>query len=248
MPIRLRNGKLEWRFMAQGQEYSHITDFEDTPRNRTKVQRMEAEAHRLVLDGRAAELRLQVQPFISAADQFITWARGEHSAHPNTAKRLAVSMTSLKLHFGKRPLSSVTAGDIEDFKSLRRSVHKVREVTVRHDLHALSLLFQYGRKHNRCKANVVDEVEIPSDNEAVRMHVLSVAEEAAYFATIDVMRPERTAKKRPVHGLADLRDLDILRLNQGCRPEELRDMEQGVVDLARGFLTIRRVQSKGVHP
>lgn len=161
--------------MVQGQEYSHITDLDDTPRNRTKVQRLEAEAHRLVLDGRAADLRLQVQPFSSASDKFITWTRGEYSAHPNTAKRLAVSMTSLKLHFGKRPLSSVTAGDIEDFKSLRRAVHKVREVTVRHDLHALSLLFQYGRKHNWCKANVVDEVEIPSDSEAVRMHVLTVA-------------------------------------------------------------------------
>ena len=70
-----------------------------------------------------------------------------------------------QLHVGKRPLSSVTAGDIEDFKSLGRAVHKVREVTVRHDLHALSLLFQYGRKHNWCKANVVDEVEIPSDSD-----------------------------------------------------------------------------------
>jgi integrase len=247
MPIRPRNGKLEWRFMVQGQEYSHITDFEDTPRNRTKVQRLEAEAHRLVLDGRAAELRLQVQPFSSGADQFITWARGEYSAHPNTSKRLAVSMTSLKLHFGKRPLSNITAGDIEDFKSLRRAVHKVREVTVRHDLHALSLLFQYGRKHNWCKANVVDEVEIPSDSEAMRMHVLSVAEEAAYFATIDIMRTERTAKKRPVHGLDDLRDLGILMLNQGCRPEELREMEQGAVDLASGFLTIRRGKSKAAR-
>ena len=247
MPIRVRNRKLEWRFMAQGQEYSHITDLDDTPRNRTKVQRLEAEAHRLVLDGRAPDLRLQVQPFSSASDKFITWARGEYSAHPNTAKRLAVSMASLKLHFGKRALSSVTAGDIEDYKSLRRAVHKVREVTVRHDLHALSLLFQYGRKHNWCKANVVDEVEIPSDSEAVRMHVLTVAEEAAYFATIDIMRAERTAKKRPVYGLDDLRDLGILMLNQGCRPEELREMEQGAVDLAGGFLTIRRGKSKAAR-
>jgi hypothetical protein len=115
-------------------QYSHITDLDDTRRNRTKVQRMEAEGHRLVRDGRASELRLQVQPFSSAADQFIIWARGEYSAHPNTAKRLSASTASLKLHLGKRPLSSVTAGDIEDFKSLRRAVHKLREVTVRHDL------------------------------------------------------------------------------------------------------------------
>jgi site-specific recombinase XerD len=157
-------------------------------------------------------------------------------------------MTSLKLHFGKRPLSSVTAGDIEDFKSLRRAVHKVREVTVRHDLHALPLLFQYGRKHNWCKTNVVDEVEIPSDSDAVRMHVLTVAEEVAYFATIDIMRSERIAKKRSVHGLDDLRDLGILMLNQGCRPEEMREMEQDTVDLVGGFLTIRRGQEQSCSP
>ena len=57
---------------------------EATRRNRTKVQRMEAEAHRLVLDGRAAELRLQVQPFSSAADQFITWARAVSTRHTRT--------------------------------------------------------------------------------------------------------------------------------------------------------------------
>jgi integrase len=120
-------------------------------------------------------------------------------------------------------------------------------VTVRHDLHALSLLFQYGRKHNWCKANVVDEVEIPSDSEAVRMHVLTVAEEAAYFATIDIMRTEKIAKKRPAHGLDDLGDLGTLMVNQGCRPEELREMEQDAVDLGGGFLTIRGGKSKAAR-
>lgn len=240
MPIRVRNGKLEWRFMVNGHEYSHITDLEDTARSRTAAQRMEAAAHKLVMEGRGSELRLQVQPFISAADQFIMWARGEYSEHPNSADRLAVSMTSLKVCFGKRPLSSITAGDIEDYKSLRRAVHKVKQVTLRHDLHALSLLFQYGIKHRWCVRNVVNEVEIPSDAEAVRMHVLTRAEESLYFGAIERMIAER---KYRTHGLEDLRDLGILMLNQGCRPEELREMEQGAVDLAGGFFTIVRGKS-----
>jgi hypothetical protein len=65
MPIRARKGKLEWRFEINGHEYSHITDLEDTARNRIKVQRLEAKARELVLQGRAAELRLEVQPFNS---------------------------------------------------------------------------------------------------------------------------------------------------------------------------------------
>jgi hypothetical protein len=103
MPIRARNGKLEWRFEVNGREYSHITDLEDTARNRIKAQRLEAAARSLVLDGRGAELRLQVQPFISAADAFTKWAEGEYTAHPNSWKRLRVSMTSAKLMFGKAP-------------------------------------------------------------------------------------------------------------------------------------------------
>jgi integrase len=230
--------------MVGGQEYSKLTDLDDTPRNRTSVQRMEAAAHKLVMQGRADELRLEIQPFNSAADQFISWAEGEYREHSNTWKRYRVSMTSLKLHYGKRPLSSVNEGNIEDYKSIRRRVHKVQEVTLRHDLHALSLLLQYGKKHHWCRGPIVmEEVEIPSDAEAVRMHVLTPAEEALYFSTIETLRADRLAKKRKPHGLDDQRDLAILMLNQGCRPEELREMEQAAVDIETGFFRIVRGKS-----
>src|ERR1017187_6140493 len=197
MPIRARNGKLEWRFEINGHEYSHITDLADTARNRTKAARLEGEARHLVLEGRGAEIRLQVEPFNSAADSFTKWAQGEYSTHPNSWKRLSGSMTSAKVFFGRRPLSSITRGDVEDFKSWRRTVHKVREVTIRHDLHALSLLFQHGGKHNWCKVNPIREIEIPSDRDAVRIHVLSAAEEAKYFGALEVLQQEKLAHKRP---------------------------------------------------
>lgn len=41
MPVRNRNGKLEWRFKVAKHEYSHITDLADTPRNRIAAQRLE---------------------------------------------------------------------------------------------------------------------------------------------------------------------------------------------------------------
>src|SRR5580704_2515011 len=106
MPIRTRNGKLEWRFEINGHEYSHITDLEGTERNRIKAQRLEAKARELVLEGRDSELRLQVQPFSGAVDAFKKWAEGEYSEHPNTWKRLAGSMASAGIFFGKRPLSA----------------------------------------------------------------------------------------------------------------------------------------------
>jgi integrase len=249
MPIRARNGKLEWRFEVNGHEYSRITDLEDTARNRIKAQRSEAEARRLVLEGRGAELRLQVQPFSSAADAFTKWSEGEYSAHPNSWKRLSGSMTSAKVFFGRRPLSSVTRGGLEDFKAWRRTVHKVREVTIRHDLHALSLLFQYGGKHNWCKGNPIREVGIPSDSDSVRIHVLTAAEEAKYFGALEVLQQEKLAHKRPkeARGLQDLHDLATLMLNQGCRPEELRSLQQSDVDLERGYLTIQRGKSSAAR-
>jgi len=81
-------------------------------------------------------------------------------------------MTSSKIFFGKRPLSVITVGDLEDYKSWWRRVHKVREVTIRHDLHALSVLFQYGQKHQGCNRNPIEDVEIPSDKQSVRIRVL----------------------------------------------------------------------------
>ena len=249
MPIRNRNGKLEWRFKVSGHEYSHITDLADTPRNRTAAQRMEAEARRLVLVGQESELRRQVEPFSSAAESFEKWAMGEYASHPNSWKRISVSMTSAKVMFGRRPLHSITRGDIEDYKSLRRRTHKVREVTIRHDLHALSLLFQYGAKHNWCQRNPVREVEIPSDADAQRCNVLSPADEMRHFGAIEALLVEKTAKRRTkeLRGLKDIRDLSVLMLNQGCRPEELRELRQEHVDLERGLLTIQRGKSNAAR-
>lgn len=54
---------------------------------------------------------------------------------------------------------------------------------VRHDLHALSPLLKYGINHNWCSVNPV-ELKIPSDAEAVRVNVLTPAEEMLYFGMI----------------------------------------------------------------
>ena len=187
-----------------------------------------------------------MQPFNSAADAFVKWAEGEYRTHPNSWKRIRGSITSSKVMFGKQPLSSVTRGDIEDYKSWRRTVHNVREVTLRHDLHTLSLLFQYGAKHNWCKTNPIREVEIPSDRDAVRINVLSQAQGQAYFTACQILRGEKLAHKRTkeARGLQDLYDLHTLMLQQGCRPEELRALEQTDVDLDHGRFTVRDGKSQ----
>ena len=83
MPIRNRGGKLEWRFKVSGHLWSHITDLADTPRNRIKAHRLEAEARKPVIEGRTAELTIAIEPFNSASQAFERWARGEYGDHPN---------------------------------------------------------------------------------------------------------------------------------------------------------------------
>jgi site-specific recombinase XerD len=127
-----------------------------------------------------------VKTFRGAAQQFIQWAKGEHRQKPNTWKGLRGSMTSLKV-FGNQPLHTIGIGQLQDYMSWRRSgdekkeISPVKEVTLRHDLHALSPLFDYGINHNWCVLNPVAKVKIPSDAEAQRMHVLTPGEETKYF-------------------------------------------------------------------
>ena len=229
MPLRSRNGKWHYRFWLDGREYTGDTDFAATERNRNAAARTEAKARELVLSGRAHELRLQVKLFSDAATEFLTWADGEYMAHPNTAKRLRTSFVSLACFFGKAPVSSILRGHVNDFKAWRRREHQVREITIRHDLHALSKAFGYFLDHNWARENPVRGVEIPSDKDAVRIHVLSSAEEAQYFGA---------ARRFPA-----LHDLGRLMLNQGCRPEEIFDLQTADVDLEHARLTIRAGKS-----
>ena len=77
------------------------------------------------------------------------------------------------------------------------------------------------------------EVEIPSDANAVRIHVLSAAEEIAYFAH---------AAKRP-----NIHDIAKLILLQGMRPEEAMRLRPEDVDLERGTVRIERGKTKAAR-
>jgi integrase len=233
MPLRERRGNWHYRFAVDGQTYQGSTGLVATERNRNAAMRAEAKARELVLSGRAHELKLEVRAFNDAVADFLAWARGEYSDHPASARRLEVSFVSLQQFFGTKPISSILRGHINDFKSWRRTEHKVREITIRHDLHALSKAFGYWIDHNWARENPVRAVDIPSDKDAVRMHVLTAAEEMLYFE----------AAKR----FSALYDLGRLMLNQGCRPEEVLGLRTDDIDLERSRLTIRAGKSRAAR-
>jgi len=218
MPLRAQNGKWHYRFQANGRKHFGPTDLDATEQNRTKAARIEAAAHRMVVEGKAELLKLSAQPFNEAAETFLDWADGKHRDHPATARRLRTSFASLTAFFKTQMLHTISEGQVDDYASWRRREHQVRDVTIRHDLHALSKFLQYAEKHNWCRDNPVRKAEVPSDAESIRMHVLMAAEERLYF--------EHAARYPNLH------DLGRLMLNQGCRPDELMTLRQADVAAA----------------
>lgn len=226
MALRIRGGRFHYRFQFDGKEYSGSTDLAATKRNATEARDKEA-AHRLRLrEGHQPVHRLIVREFSEAAQHFLEWDKVENRDHPNTHDRLATSFTSLKEFFAKMPVSMVDEGRIEDYKTWRVTEHKVRDITVRHDLHALSRFFLYAMTQHWARENPVRKVKVPSGADAVRTHVLTPAEEVQYF--------RRAARNSNLH------DLGRLILNQGMRPDEVACLRKEDVDLERGQVHVRK--------
>lgn len=196
MAIRKRNGTWHYRFKLDGREYSATTNLAATARNETEARQLEAEHRKALLEGRAPTRRIIVREFTDAAEDFLRWIQMEYRAHPNSHRRIATSLTSAKEFFAKKPVSTIYEAEIEAYKIWRINEHKVRDITVRHDLHALSVFFKYAIKQYWARENPIINVKIPSDEDAVRIHVITSEEEREYFT--------RVAKNQNLYDLAML--------------------------------------------
>jgi len=229
MALRKRGGKWHYRFKVDGKRYAGATGWAATKRNATKAQQIEAEHRQSLIEGRNPSLKVQVREFVYAAGEFLDWAKMAYRAHPNSYRRVATSFTSATEFFGKETVSLIDEGRLEAFKTWRVNEHKVRDITLRHDLHALSKFFGYALKQRWARENPVRKVTIPSDAEALRIHVITPEEQKQYFL--------RASKNQ------NLQDLAQLILNQGMRPDEVFSLRREDVDLERGQLSIRAGKS-----
>lgn len=194
-----------------GLEYAGSTELQATDENRKAAERFEKRQRQMVLSSRAVE---RAKDFATAAGEFIAWCKDvEYRQKQNTAKRIETSFASLLAFFSDTSVSAIGPGEVEHYKTHRIQVNRVRDVTLRHDLHALSLFFQYAEKMRWRQGNPVRQVTIPSDRESVRMHVVTDEEEKKYFAAaLEVVDSA---------GQRNLYDVATIMLNQGCRPEEI---------------------------
>jgi integrase len=233
MSLRKRSGNWHYRFEYKKQEYTGNTDLADTPQNKREAVRVEAEALEALKKGRPATRSIEVISFRDAAAKFLSWAEVHYRAHPNSYKRIKTSLSSSLVYMNRIPVSTINAAKVDDYKMWRATEHGVRDITIRHDLHALSTFFTYAIRHYWAFANPIDEVDIPSDADAERMHVLTAYEEEDYFSR---------AARFPV-----LHDVGRLMINQGLRPEEATSLAKEDINFEAGKLQVCRGKSRAAR-
>ena len=247
--LRERGGMWHWRVRHQGREWCGSTSLEATKRNVSAALAELAKAREAVLNGRAARLNLETRKFAEAVEEFLRWAEGEHRDKASTTRRLRTSFASLKQFFGSSPVHSIAPDAVEKFKTWRRLEHKVQEVTIRNDLHALSPFFEYAINANWARENPVKKVRVPSAEDAVRDHVVTAEEETAYFAaTLTKFELVGKGGKKEHHGpYQALHDVARLILDQGARPDEVMSLRVEHVDFEKGVLKIVDGKSKAAR-
>jgi len=220
--IREVNGRWQYRFMLQGTVVELVTDLRATARNLATAVKLKEQHRDRLLRGDIVQARLI--PFSEAAERFVAWAKREHAAKANTWKRQRTSLASMRAFFSGRAVRSIRPGDFESYKTWRRE-NGIREVTIRHDIHAASQLLQFARKHGWIEHDPLAGVAIPSDKDSRNEYVLTDAEEKLYLASA-----------ADHHSLYDLA---VLMLQQGLRPEEGLTLKPADIDLAARTLGVR---------
>jgi integrase len=239
MSLRARHGQWHYRFKVHRKTYSGSTGFEDTRQNRNIAEAFERRHKREVLDSLLAARKSSgaaqspgILDFATAAGAFIRWCEQvRYREHPSSGARIRSSFGSLVHYFGDKPISAVTAGEIESYKGWRFE-NNIADVSVRHDLHALSTFFQYAKKKGWAHGNPVREVDIPSDRDAVRENILSPEQEQKYFAGAE--------KHLDRFGRKALYDFGRIMIQQGCRPEEVLSLRKDDFDVEEKTVKIRK--------
>ncbi len=140
MSIRARGTNWHYRFQFKGKEYAGNTGLQVSRRNQKKAQKIEQELMRDLRDGNSKQT-IQSVSFKAAIDEFRRLAEPRYRAHPSSFKRIDTSLVSATSFFGAKLVSEIDAGAIEEYVSWRIVEGRVKNITVRHDLYALSRFF-----------------------------------------------------------------------------------------------------------
>lgn len=225
------DGPYWFRFRYRGQEIRRSTEVRNKETAKDIASAFRTKLVKGELDLNPAPKK-QIPRFDKAMADFLEWSEQEYQAHPATHKRYLTSSKALLRHFGTKPLDSIQKDDVEQFKAARAKEKKrpagratrrtskatIRPATCNRELALLGHLFNHfsdlleGR--NPCRR--VKKLE--EDNYQDR--VLTADEERLYLL----------ACSQPV------RDIAIMMLQSGMRPEEVCRIRRENVFLEAGYV------------
>ena len=194
------------------------------------------------------EVKKPIPLFRDALKTFLDWSKGEHMAKPNTYRRIETAMKSVVRFFENKKLDQISVQDVEDFKQWRvkqkklapkRKLQKnkkattnivIKPATVNKELACLRSMLNYFIKMDVIIKNPVSRVKfLREDNEQTR--VVSREEERVYLM----------ACSQP------LRDVALIMIETGMRPEEVCRLEKCNVNLEKNYVFVPHGKTKAAR-
>jgi len=217
MSVYKRGGVYWYDFWFHGQRYRESTGLN----NKTGALRAEAIRKAELAEGRAGIVRRKACPAFEnfVKEEFLPWSRNEHQAHPNTHKRYIVSSKPLIAFLGKYPLDVISPGLVEKFKLARAS--EISAAGTNRDLAALRFMLNFAIREEHLAQNPVRPVKLLAEGPGP-MRVVSHEEERAYLAAANPL----------------LRDVALLILETGMRPEEVYTIRKENIHLDRSYVFV----------
>ena len=220
MAIYKRGGVYWFHFIFDGRHVQKST------KTKSKAAAREIEAAyrvKLAKGEVGIDEKLPAPNFNEAMKDFLAWSKNEHATKLSTHKRYVTSSKALLRFFKDTQLDRITTDSVEQFKQRRikqkgsRTKRHLRPATVNRELACLKILF--NRLKRIVPLNPVSESKfLDEDNE--QMRVLTPEEEKTYLL----------AASQP------LRDIAMLMVDTGMRPEEVCRIRRENVNLEHGFI------------
>jgi integrase len=184
------------------------------------------------------EEKQPVPTFKAAVAAFLDRSRADHAGKHHTVRRAEVASKALLRFFGDKPLDQISVGDVERYKDWRKRQRKqpptlkvkknkrattnqpLKPATVNRELAFMRAMMNHFIKLDiLTKANPVSRVKFfAEDNE--QMRVVTYEEERLYLL----------AASQP------LRDVAVIMIETGMRPEEVCRLERRHVHLDKGYI------------
>lgn len=166
---------------------------------------------------------------LTAMQEFLKWSKIEHASHPRTHRRYETSSKALLRFFGNKRLDTITAEEVERFKAQRSAETKrscrgtgnrvIRPATVNRELACGKAMFNLAIKAGLLLQNPFSKIRFLAENND-QTRVLTYHEQQQYL----------NAASQP------LRDIAVIMLETGMRPEEVYSIDRKNVHLAEGYI------------